>query len=80
MFDFNKYVSEFSNLLKEIECKDGFKISVQASKDHYCQPRETLRTGYDLVECGFPNAVPEFILEYADDIITLLTLFMLMYQ
>ena len=21
-----------------------------------------------LVECGFPNAVPEFILEYADDI------------
>ena len=79
MFDFNKYVSEFSNtverrsvsgfrLLKEIECKDGFKISVQASKNHYCQPRETLRTGYDLVECGFPNAVPEFILEYADDI------------
>lgn len=79
MFDFNEYVSDLNNvteisnnsgfrLLKEIECKDGFKISVQASKNHYCQPRETLRTGYDLVECGFPNATPEFILEYAEDI------------
>jgi len=50
-----------------IYCKDGFIISVQASGGHYCLPREDGAEAYTHVECGFPSAVPEFILEYAEE-------------
>jgi hypothetical protein len=49
-----------------IVCVDGFKISVQASSGHYCEPRED-NAQYTEVECGFPSAVPELILEYAEN-------------
>jgi hypothetical protein len=51
----------------QITCVDGFKISVQASSVHYCQPREDNAPQYTEVECGFPNAEPELILEYAEN-------------
>jgi hypothetical protein len=50
-----------------IVCVDGFEISVQASECHYCQPREDNAPQYTHVECGFPNAEPELILEYAEN-------------
>lgn len=37
-------------------CADGFTISIQASRWHYCVPRETIATGdYTYVELGFPS-------------------------
>jgi hypothetical protein len=50
-----------------IVCVDGFEISVQASSGHYCTPRQNHPDVYTHVECGFPNAEPEFILEYAEN-------------
>ena len=75
-FDFNAWMKDGDNIrhkstdfcmMKQIECVDGFKISVQASSGHYCQPRETGAYEYHMVECGFPNQVPDFILQYAED-------------
>jgi hypothetical protein len=40
-------------------CRDGFKISVQASGIHYCEPRDN-DGPWTSFECGFPNRpVPE---------------------
>lgn len=75
-FNFNDYAKDSCNfksakgdfrLLKEVVCMDGFSISVQASSGYYCKPKETGASEYQLVECGYPNKVPEFILEYAED-------------
>lgn len=75
-FNFNEYAKEAHNfnyerdgfrVLSPIVCADGFTISVQASKSHYCSPRETGANEYHLVECGYPSQVPDFILEYAED-------------
>lgn len=72
MFDLNKYLKENRDsdhtwLVKRIECKDGFTISVQASEYNYCEPRYNDCNYYYEVECGFPNSKPEFIMDYADD-------------
>lgn len=72
-FNLNRYIHEnkneksLFNIVKPVLCKDGFTISVQASKRHYCTPREDDVTWYTEVECGFPNNIPEFIMEYAED-------------
>jgi hypothetical protein len=71
-FDLNAYMRANrtianGNLVKRITCKDGFSISVQASAFSYSYPRENHAEYYSKVECGFPSAVPEFIMEYVDD-------------
>lgn len=50
-----------------VRCADGFKVSVQASKFHYCTPRETLAEAYSKVELGYPNMVEPLIMDYAED-------------
>ena len=53
----------------QIECRDGFKISVQARVGAYCTPREdNPSTPYTHVECGYPNRTPKTVelLEYAE--------------
>jgi hypothetical protein len=53
-------------MLSEIVCADGFKMSVQASRFHYCHPRETLRSGeYNAWEIGFPSDGDDFLAPYA---------------
>lgn len=47
-------------------CKDGFRISVQASDYTYCAPRN-YQGPWTHVECGYPSDKPEFILSYAED-------------
>ncbi len=44
-----------------IYCNNGFSISVQASKDHYCEPQENIQDGkYSQVELGMPSKeIPE---------------------
>jgi len=58
----------FSRLPAEaIECVDGFTVSVQASKTHYCSPRN-YEGPYITFELGFPSSSDDLILEYAEDI------------
>lgn len=49
------------------ECSDGYRISIQASKNHYCSPREDGLTKYTEVELGYPNREDELINDYAED-------------
>jgi len=55
-----------------IVCGDGFSMSVQASKTHYCTPRESMRNpngckSYRTLEVGFPSEVVEDFMPYAED-------------
>ena len=50
---------------RPIRCHDGFVMSVQASRDHYCTPRDDVGP-YSAVEVGWPNRLEERLLPYAD--------------
>ena len=54
----------FAKLLKQVVCKDGTTISVQASQNHYCSPRNDYGPWY-AVEVGFPSVCPEPWAEWA---------------
>lgn len=71
-FDLNKYFADPANkksdhgrLFARIVCNDGFSISVQANESAYCTPRTNEGPWYK-VECGFPSAPPELIMQYAE--------------
>jgi hypothetical protein len=53
-------------LRPEIRCIDGFTMSVQASKGHYCSPRLDLPYGFTSVEVGYPSEAEELLLPFAD--------------
>ena len=46
-----------------------YEISIQASENHYCSPRENLQEVYDEVEIGFQNFIfsENFINQYAEE-------------
>ena len=46
-----------------------YELSIQASENHYCSPRENMQEVYDKVEIGFPNFIfsEEFINQYAEE-------------
>ena len=44
-------------VIRRLDCSDGFHMSVQASKGHYCAPREDNAWPYFAFEVGFPSAV-----------------------
>jgi len=48
-----------------IRCLDGFRISVQASEYHYCEPR-TNEGPWTHVELGFPSQVEPLLWPYAE--------------
>lgn len=51
---------------KPVECKDGFRMSVQASQGHYCTPKRN--TGpYTEVEVGKPSHYDLYLNKYAED-------------
>ena len=54
-------------LAPQIECKDGFRMSVQASDGHYCKPRENDCDFYSSVEVGFPSALEDLLMPFAED-------------
>ena len=74
-FDYNMYQRRYApdagypkhRQVPRIVCADGFSLSAQASKYHYCTPRETGESYYTHVEVGFPSAVEDVLLQYADD-------------
>ena len=51
-----------------VECKDGFKMSVQASEISYCTPRKNgIATSYTSVEVGFPTEEEDLLMPYVED-------------
>lgn len=72
-FDINAYFSNpenrqaMSTRVKSVKCKDGFRVSVQASECHYCSPRNNIGP-WTQVELGFPSSAPEFgIMDFVED-------------
>lgn len=50
-----------------VKCKDGFEVSVQASRSHYCIPRDGNGV-YTHVEMGFPSEyMGHEFQQYAED-------------
>ena len=49
-----------------VRLASGLELSIQASKDHYCRPRETGAELYTHVEVGFPSAEVAVLMEYAE--------------
>lgn len=47
-------------------CSDGFQMSVQASRTHYCAPRDN-QGPWCAVEIGFPSARDEKLMPFAED-------------
>lgn len=76
MFDLNDWLQEtrsyidggadLTEVRDTIQCQDGFELSVQASRTHYCKPRRN-RGPYQKVEVGYPSHKNEALLEYAED-------------
>ena len=74
MFDLNKYLRETRKQIDNtrfyrnprIKCSDGFSLSVQASRYHYCAPRLDNLDNYNRVEVGFPSDVEDELLPYQD--------------
>ena len=57
---------------KPAVCADGFTVSIQGSKFHYCEPKEDYPVAYESVELGFPNGgealiTSELIGDYAEE-------------
>jgi hypothetical protein len=65
-----------SSVRDRIECEDGFSMSVQAKPGTWCEPGgmdryspdfEPQPDSYTHVEVGFPSALEELLLPYAED-------------
>lgn len=56
---------EGMGMVPEIVCKDGFRMSVQASRFHYCSPRND-EGPYTAFEVGFPSEKCEELMPYAE--------------
>jgi hypothetical protein len=54
-------------LNKEIVCKDGFTMSVQANYTAYCSPRVNDAVKYTSVEVGYPSQPEPLLVEWAED-------------
>jgi hypothetical protein len=57
---------QYLDHVPEIKCADGFKMSVQASKHHYCSPRDSAGP-WKTVEVGFPSAKVDVLMPYAEE-------------
>ena len=53
------------HVIPKIVCKDGFSVSLQASRTHYAGPRNDLGPWYK-VELGFPSEGDTRLNEYMD--------------
>ena len=51
-----------------VVCKDNFKMSVQASENHYCNPKSNgAGMSYSHVEVGFPTEKEDLLMDYCED-------------
>jgi hypothetical protein len=58
--------SDWFIVRSSIICRDGFKVSIQASSSTYCSPR-TKADAYTHVELGFPSEADDLIIPFAED-------------
>lgn len=54
------------SIAPQIRCRDGFKVSVQASSFHCCAPRNDVGPWTE-VEVGYPSQASDLIAEYAEN-------------
>ena len=50
--------------MREVVCHDGFRLSVQASSFHYCEPRIDNADKYVSFECGMPSESEPLLMPY----------------
>lgn len=55
-----------SPIFPRIICADGFSMSVQGHYGAYSYPRDDFAEGYSEVEVGFPSALEELLMPYAE--------------
>lgn len=61
---------EFVLIRNRAVCADGFTISIQASRGHYCTPRGDKADGeYTTLELGYPSKREETLEKYREDTI-----------
>lgn len=65
-FKQDKYCLDGYRQVRIITCADGLSFSAQASKFHYCTPRNSIGP-WTAVEIGFPSQRVGEFMEYADD-------------
>lgn len=65
-FKREKYRLEGHRQVKAITCADGLSFSAQASKFHYCMPRDSVGP-WVAVEIGYPSERVEEFMEYAEN-------------
>ena len=58
---------EFEGVRPWVICEDGFTVSIQASRYHYCTPQVNGAEMYETVELGFPNMEDSLIMDYAEE-------------
>lgn len=51
---------------ESIKCLDGFTMSVQASRTHYCLPRQDDAESYTHVDVGYPSEEDELLTPFAE--------------
>lgn len=56
----------FLGFVPRIICNDGFNFSVQASRTHYCSPRDDFGP-WEAFEVGFPSKPSRLLTEYQED-------------
>jgi hypothetical protein len=69
MFSINEYIisNRQGRYTSPIHCKDGFSMSVQASRRHYCIPMvNEPENGYSHVEVGYPSERVSLLQRYAE--------------
>lgn len=54
-------------LVPQMVCADGFEMSVQAGRTHYCDPRYDGEREYDSFEVGYPSEQDDLLTPYAED-------------
>lgn len=60
---------EYMPELPRVLCVDGFAVSMQVSRGHYCRPREDNAIRYTAVELGYPSIGDPLIKPYAEDLL-----------
>ena len=50
-----------------VVCADGFRMSVQANENAYCEPRRDHQEKYVLVEIGFPSEEEALIMPWCEE-------------
>lgn len=58
--------SDMLDLCERVRCADGFHMSVQTGRTHYCTPRDN-DGPWTHVEVGFPSARAEQLMPYCED-------------